>query len=430
MDLMDEYMIYTHNKLGSRVMLARTHLRSAIHSLRTTRFRSALTMLGVVIGVAAVIVVMGVGAGAKQRVVEQLRSLGANLVVVLPGSAKKGGVALGHGSERSLSDRDAEAIRREITTVVAAAPIVFAKTRIVSGNRNWLTNAYGVTADFFVAREWQIAAGRPFSPQELQAAAKVVLLGNTVAKELFGADDPVGQMVRIENIPFRVVGLLSEKGDSPTGNDQDDKAIVPLSTARIRILGAAAERLGSIRYILVKVGDATEMDQTRDQVRRLLRQRHRLLPDQPDDFEVRNLVDIQKSREQMAGVLGFWLTVVASVSLLVGGISIMNIMLVTVTERTREIGLRLALGARRRDIRHQFLAEAVVLSLIGALVGMVVGVVTALVVGAITGYPILILPSSILLAMSFAMATGIVFGLYPAWRAARLDPITALRREQ
>lgn len=406
-----------------------SHLRCAIHALRITKIRSALTMLGIIIGVAAVIVVMAVGAGAKQRVVEQLRSLGANLIVVLPGSAKQSGALLGHGSRRSLTEGDAEAIRNEIFTVVASAPIVFKQAQAVSGNRNWQTSAYGVTPDFFVAREWGISAGRPFSLQELQQASKVALLGTTAAKELFDGENPLGQMVRIANTPFRIVGVLARKGESPTGADQDDKVLIPLSTARVRLLGSATEGLRAIRYILVKVRDATEMDDTRQQVRRLLRQRHRIWPGEPDDFDVRNLVDIQKRREKVAGILGFWLTVVASVSLLVGGISIMNTMLVTVTERTREIGLRLAVGARQRDIRNQFLTEAIMLSLLGALVGVAVGVLTAFGIGTITNLPIMIRPLSILLATGFAAATGIFFGLYPAWRAARLDPIMAIRIE-
>jgi putative ABC transport system permease protein len=388
-----------------------------------------LTMLGIVIGVAAVIVVMAVGAGAKQQVVERLQSLGANLLIVLPGSAREAGALLGHGSKRSLTEDDADAIGRELPQVVAAAPVVFKQTQVVSGNRNWATSVYGVTQAFFLAREWAVDAGRPFSPDEWKTAAKVALLGVTAGRELFGNRDPVGEIVRIEHTPFRVIGVLAEKGQSPTGQDQDDKVMVPLPAARIRVLGAASDSLRSVRYLLIKVRTAGQMAETRQAVARLLRQRHGLRPDQSDDFAVRDIADIQQTREQAAGVLGFWLTVVAAVSLLVGGIGIMNIMLVTVTERTREIGLRRAVGAAPRDIRNQFLVEAIVLALLGGSVGVLVGLGTVLAIAALSDLPLLIHPWSVLFAAGSAAVTGVFFGVYPAWRAARLDPIRALRFE-
>ena len=410
-------------------MLLAGHLRYALHSLRTARSRSTLTMLGIIIGVAAVIVVMGVSAGAKQQVVERLQSLGANLLIVLPGSAREAGALLGQGSKRSLTEDDADAIGQELPQVVASAPVVFKRTQVVSGNRNWATSVYGVTQAFFLAREWEVDAGRPFSPDEAKTAAKVALLGVTVGQALFDERDPVGQIVRIEHTPFRVIGVLAEKGQSPTGQDQDDKVMVPLPAARIRVLGTASDSLRAVRYLLIKVRSAGQMAETREAVARLLRQRHGLRPDQSDDFAVHDIADIQQTREQAAGVLGFWLTVVAAVSLLVGGIGIMNIMLVTVTERTREIGLRRAVGAAPRDIRNQFLVEAIVLALLGGSVGVLVGLGTVLAIAALSDLPLLIQPWSVLFAAGSAAATGVFFGVYPAWRAARLDPLRALRFE-
>jgi putative ABC transport system permease protein len=404
-------------------------IHDAMRSLRTNTLRSALTLLGIVIGVTAVVVVMAVGAGARVRVVEEIRSLGANLLLVSPGSAKTGAVRLGSGTEASLTEGDAEAIGREIPGVSVVAPFIFTRSQVVHGNRNWSTRVQGVTPAVLAAREWPIAAGRGFSTQELESAAKVALMGATVAAEVLPDLDPVGQVVRVGDAPFRVVGVLARKGESSTGNNQDDVLMIPLRTAQVRILGQKRTRYQAVDYILVKVGAADQMKKVETAVRRLLRQRHRLLPDARDDFRVQDLAEMQARSEKASGVLGFWLTVVASVSLLVGGISIMNIMLVSVTERTREIGLRLALGARPQDILSQFLLEAVALSLIGALAGVGLGTLSAWLIGLLGDVEVLLQPHALLLAASFAVAVGLFFGFYPAWRAAQQNPVDALRFE-
>jgi putative ABC transport system permease protein len=404
-------------------------LQDALRSLRTNTLRSALTMLGIIIGVTAVVVVMAVGAGARAQVIENIRSLGANLLLVSPGSAATGGVRLGSGTEASLTEGDAEAIGREIPGVSTVAPFIFTRTQVVRGNLNWSTRVQGVTPEVLVAREWPLAAGRGFSAQELRAAAKVALVGATVVAEVLPDMDPVGQVVRVAGAPFTVVGVLARKGEASSGNDQDDILMIPLRTAQVRILGKQRTRFQAVDYIMVKVAAADQMKAVAAAVRGLLRQRHRLLPDASDDFRVRDLAEMQARSEKASGVLGFWLTVVASVSLLVGGISIMNIMLVSVTERTREIGLRLALGARPEDIRDQFLLEATALSLIGALAGVGLGTLAAWLIGMLGAIEVLIQPQAMLLAAGFALAVGLFFGLYPAWRAAHQNPVDALRFE-
>ena len=410
-------------------MIVLGHLSDAAHALRANPLRSSLTMLGIIIGVAAVIAVMAVGAGAKQIVIDELRNIGANLLMIYPGSASTGGARLGGGTQASLTLGDADAIREELPGLVSVAPMLYSRAQVVHGNLNWSTRIQGVTPEIFVAREWRLSAGRTFSPSEWQGSGKVALLGATVVEELFGARNPLGQLIRVANTPFSVVGLLAPKGQSASASDQDDRIMIPFSTARGRVEGLAAARFDAIDYIMVKVARTDRMAAAEQVIGRLLRQRHRLMPGMRDDFEVKNLAEMREKKEKASGVLGFWLATVASVSLLVGGISIMNIMLVSVSERTREIGLRLAVGARPRDIQQQFLIEAVVLSLLGALVGILLGLGAALLIGAIGEVPIVIRPSAILLASGFAATTGILFGFYPAYRASRMDPISALRFE-
>lgn len=410
-------------------MILFDHIRHALRALQANRLRSLLTMLGIIIGVTAVLVVMAVGAGAQRVVIEQMRTLGANLLLIKRGSAQREGVRLGGGTRPTLTEEDAASIRWDISGVAVAAPVVYSKAQLVHRNRNWSTTVQGITPDFLIAREWQIANGRVFAPHESAGAFKVSLLGATAADKLFGAKEPVGQVIRLADVPFTVLGVLHRKGETSAGADQDDRILIPLSTAKIRVLGSSRRRLHSIDYILVKVTEADRLDEVDREIRRLLRQRHRLRPDEPEDFTITNLAERQASTEKAAGVLGFWLAAVASVSLLVGGISIMNIMLVSVSERTREIGVRLAVGARPRDIRNQFLAEAVAMSLFGGAIGIALGSATAVIIGALGDVPVLIRPQAILLAFGFAAAVGIGFGFFPAFRASRMDPIAALRFE-
>jgi len=347
--------------------------RIAVRALRVNKLRSALTMLGIVIGVGAVITMVAVGAGAQARVAEQIQSLGSNMIIVLSGSITAGGVRMGSGSRLTITEDDAWAIQREIRTVTAAPPTSRGSAQIVYGNLNWATSVQGVTGDFFTAREWDVADGRLFSQEEVEGAAKVALIGQTVAGNLFGESDPLGQVIRIKNVPFGVIGVLQRKGQTTFGQDQDDTVLIPLSTAKRKVLGSSRANARAVGSIAVKVGDARAMPDAEQEIRGLLRQRHRLQTFQEDDFGIRNLTEVLQSQEASSRVLTWLLAAIASVSLLVGGIGIMNIMLVSVTERTREIGLRMAVGARGRDILVQFLVEAVTLSLLGGVLGIALG---------------------------------------------------------
>jgi putative ABC transport system permease protein len=404
-------------------------LRVALHSLAVNKLRSALTMLGIVIGVAAVIVMIAVGAGAQARVEEQIRALGSNLLLVMSGATTAGGVRLGFGSNPTLSEDDVLAINREIPEALAA-PALRGSAQLIWGNTNWSTQVYGVTPEYLDVRQWALAAGRSFEPAEMAGGAKVCLVGATVAKQLFADGDPLDQVIRIKRVPFTVIGVLETKGQSLMGTDQDDLVLMPLSTARSRVLGTAtAARNRSVGTIWVKVADGIETRGVEEQVRALLRQRHRLQAGADDDFSLRNLAEVMAAQEASSRVLALLLAAVASVSLLVGGIGIMNIMLVSVTERTREIGLRMALGARTRDILGQFLVEAVTLSLIGGLIGVALGIAGAMAIAGFAGWRIVLSPTAVALAVAFAFAIGVFFGFYPARKAARLSPVEALRFE-
>jgi putative ABC transport system permease protein len=404
-------------------------IRIALRALRVNKLRSMLTMLGIIIGVAAVITMIAIGAGAQARVEEQIRSLGSNLIIVLPGSVTAGGVRMGAGSRSTLTEDDAYAIQREIAEVQAAAPALRGTGHVVSGNSNWSTVFFGVTPEYFEARNWVVASGRAIEPADLSGSAKVALLGETVARNLFGDADPIGQVVRVRKVPMQVIGVLERKGQSLMGQDQDDVILMPITTARNRVLGGNVAKLRSVGSISIKVRDGADMTEVESQIRELLRQRHRLQFGQEDDFTLRNLSEVLGASEQSSRIMTMLLAAIASVSLLVGGIGIMNIMLVSVTERTREIGLRMAVGARGRDILSQFLVEAVTLAVIGGLCGIVLGVAGSYAIGHFAQWRIEVNTDAILLAVGFAAAVGVFFGFYPARKASRLLPIEALRYE-
>ena len=403
--------------------------RIAVRALRVNKLRSALTMLGIVIGVGAVITMVAVGAGAQARVAEQIQSLGSNMIIVLSGSILSGGVRMGSGSQLTITEDDAWAIQREIPAVAAAAPTSRGGAQVVYGNLNWATGIQGVTLEFFTAREWDVADGRLFSQEEVEGAGKVALVGLTVAGNLFGDSDPLGQVIRIKNVPFTVIGILERKGQTTFGQDQDDTVLIPLSTAKKKVLGASQANARSVGSIAVKVREARAMPEAEQEIRGLLRQRHRLQAFQDDDFNIRNLSEVLQSQEASSRVLTLLLAAIASVSLLVGGIGIMNIMLVSVTERTREIGLRMAVGARGRDILLQFLVEAVTLSLIGGAIGIAMGLAGSYSIAYFAQWRTLVSTEAVFVAFAFAAAVGVFFGFYPARKAAALNPIDALRYE-
>ncbi|MBI3936080.1 MAG: ABC transporter permease [Betaproteobacteria bacterium] len=404
-------------------------IRIALRALRVNALRTTLTMLGIIIGVGAVITMIAVGSGAQARVEEQIRSLGSNLIIVLPGSVTSGGVRFGLGARSTLTEEDAYAIQRDIPEVQASGPALRGTGQVVAGNNNWSTAFFGVTPEYLEARQWTIASGRAFEPAEVNGAAKVALLGQTVANMLFGDTDPVGQVIRIRKVPFTVIGVLERKGQSLMGQDQDDVILMPISTARKRVLGQSQAKVRTVQNISIKIRADADITEAENQIRSLLRQRHRLQAGRDDDFWVRNLSEVLQTQEQSSRVLTLLLAAVASVSLLVGGIGILNIMLVSVTERTREIGLRMAVGARERDILTQFLVEAVTLALIGGLLGILLGVGGSYGIGHFAGWRIALRPEAIALAVSFAGAIGVFFGFYPARKASRLAPIEALRYE-
>jgi putative ABC transport system permease protein len=407
-----------------------TVLRIALKALRVNKLRSSLTMLGMIIGVAAVITMLAVGGGAQERVREQLKNLGSNLMLVFPGSTTASGVRLGTGAAQVLSEEDALAIALEVEGVVVAAPALRGTGQVIAGNANWSTQFFGTTNDYLIARDWPLAAGRLFEQAEIAGSGKVALIGQTTARQLFGEGvDPIDQVIRVRKVPLAIIGVLERKGQNALGQDQDDIVLMPISTARNRVLGQTQGRQRRIGSISVKVADGVDMKGVEERIRDLLRQRLKVQPGADEPFTIRNLTEILQAQEAASRVLTLLLGAVASVSLLVGGIGIMNIMLVSVTERTREIGLRMAVGARARDILKQFLVEAVTLSMIGGLAGIVLGVAGSYVVGALANWNIAITPQSIALAAGFSAIVGVFFGFYPARKASRLLPIEALRYE-
>ena len=404
-------------------------VRIALRALKVNRMRSALTMLGIIIGVAAVIAMVGIGAGATARIQQQIQSIGSNLIVVLPGSMSSNGVRLGSGAVVTLTEDDAKAIAAECPSVALAAPTVRGGVQVVYGNTNWATNAQGVTPDFMTIRDYTMLYGDFFTTQDVDAAAKTAVLGETVAQNLFGDSDPTAQVVIIKNVRFTVAGVLTPKGQSPTGQDQDDVILLPISTAIQKVLGVNKANAKAVGSVMVQAISQQAMDQAIQEMEELLRERHNILPGQDDDFTTRNLTEVFEAQETSARVMSILLGAIASVSLIVGGIGIMNIMLVSVTERTREIGLRQAVGAKTRDILLQFLVEAVTLSLLGGIIGIVVGLAASLLISHFANWSTQISFLSILLAFAFSALVGVFFGYYPARKAAFLDPIDALRFE-
>ena len=403
--------------------------RIAVDALRVNKLRSALTILGIVIGVGAVITMIAVGAGASARVADQVRSLGSNVIIAWANHATVGGARLGAGTRPTVTEDDAWAIQREVALVEAAAPISWGKVQVAYHNENWLTVMLGVTPEYLPVREWEVTAGRPIVQAEVDSAAKVALVGLTVAQQLFGSEDPVGQTVRIQRVPFRVIGVLARKGQTTWGQDQDDHILVPLTTAKGKILGRNPGSGRAVGSISLKIRAGDFMQAAEHEIRQLLRQRHRLQPDQDDDFTLRNMAEVLEVQEASSRVLTTLLAAIAGVSLLIGGIGIMNIMLVSVTERTREIGLRMAVGARARDISTQFLVEAVTLSLLGGVAGIGVGLVASYAVAHFAQWRTIIQPQAVLMAFGFAAAVGVFSGLYPARKASKIQPIEALRHE-
>jgi len=399
----------------------------SFRALRVNKMRSGLTMLGIIIGVGAVIAMVAIGTGASQKIAEQISSMGSNLLIILPGATTSGGVRMGGGTQSTLNLGDADAIVKECPAVSDVAPSMGGVAQIVFGHLNWSTGINGTTPGMLNVRDWDLSAGRSFTAQDVKSATKVALLGQTVVDNLFGEQNPVGQTIRIKNVPFTVIGVLAPKGQNAQGSDQDDTIAIPVTTAQKKLFGTQFP--GMVRIIMVKAKNAESLSAAERQITELLRQRHHIGQKQDPDFSVRNLTQIMQAQEQSTKVMTMLLGAIASVSLLVGGIGIMNIMLVSVTERTREIGIRMAIGAKTWDIRLQFIIEALTLSLIGGVIGIVTGVSTSMILSSLSGWPTVVSPLSILLAFGFSGFIGIFFGFYPAYKASLLNPIDALRYE-
>jgi putative ABC transport system permease protein len=399
-------------------------LLSAFRALQRNKMRSFLTMLGIIIGVGAVIAMLAIGQGAEYSVKEQIAALGTNVLMVYPGAQQQAGVRTAAGSATTLTEEDALAISRECTAVQYISPGAFAGGQVIAGNLNWSTAIQGVGSDYLEIRQWPIEYGDFFTDQDIKSAVKVCILGKTVADNLFPESSPVDQTIRIRNVPFKVAGVLTKKGQNAMGQDQDDIILAPYTTVIRRL-----SHWPNLRFILVSATSLKDMNAAQTQISELLRMRHKIQPYDPDDFTIRNQTDLAATATATTDILTILLASIASVSLLVGGIGIMNIMLVSVTERTREIGIRMSIGARSRDILTQFLIEALVLSLLGGIVGIILGVAGSSIISSIAKWPTIVTPFSIILSFGFSIAIGIFFGFYPARKAAMLNPIDALRYE-
>ncbi len=402
-------------------------LKMAVVSLKINKMRSILTSLGIIIGVSAVIIMLAVGSGASKKIAKDMESMGSNLLMIRSASATSGGVRMGFGTKPSLTLKDAEAIEKNCRGILAVAPYSSATSQLTYGNQNWSTTVGGTTAEYLFIRNYEIESGRNFIPEDVKNNTKVAIIGSTIATELFGDMNPINKTMRIGNVPFKIIGLLKTKGQSGMGMDQDDLVFIPITTAQKKAFGT--EYPGSVKMINIKAQNADVLDIAQEDITDLLRNRHNIGKNQEDDFEIRNLAEMQETIKSSARTMSILLGAIASVSLLVGGIGIMNIMLVSVTERTKEIGIRMAIGAKASDIRVQFLIESFLLSIIGGVIGVAIGILGAKIVELTDAMTISISGSSIILSLGFSGAIGVLFGYYPAYKASLLNPIDALRYE-
>lgn len=399
----------------------------ALRSLKVNKMRSILTSLGIIIGVSAVIIMLSVGEGAKWKISKDISSMGSNLLMVMSGSSTSGGVRLGGGTRPTLTMKDAETILKECPSVLDVAPIVSGAKQVVFSNQNWSTGIYGITPSYISIGLWEIDEGRSITDQDLQNSTKVAILGTTVATNLFGDLDPVGKTIRIAGVPFKVIGVLKSKGQSGMGQDRDDTILIPITTAQKKLFGS--EFPGVVKFINVQAKSDDTLDSAQDEITQLLRERHNISRNEDDDFSIRNFTEMMETVKKTVATMTLLLGSIASVSLLVGGIGIMNIMLVSVTERTKEIGIRMAIGAKAIDIRTQFLIEALLLSLAGGIIGIITGISISKMIQVFSNLTIIISPFSILLSFGFSGIVGVGFGYYPAYKASLLNPIDALRYE-
>ncbi len=402
-------------------------LKMATVSLRINKMRSILTSLGIIIGVSAVIIMLAVGSGASIKIAKDMESMGSNLLMIRSASAKSGGVRMGMGTRPTLTMKDAAAIEAKSRGILALAPYSAEGKQITYGNQNWSTTVGGTTMPYFMIRNYEIESGRGFLPEDNKNSTKVAILGQTVSTELFGDVDPIGKTIRIGNVPFKVVGLLKTKGSSGMGQDQDDLVFIPITTAQRKVFGT--DFPGTVSMIAVKAQNDEVISLAEQDITEILKERHHIGKNQENDFEIRNLAEMQETIKSATKTMSLLLGAIAGVSLIVGGIGIMNIMLVSVTERTKEIGIRMAIGAKASDIRFQFLIESFLLSMAGGLIGIIVGILGAYLMQRFAGMNIAITLQSLLLSMGFSAAIGIAFGYYPAYKASLLNPIDALRYE-